>query len=817
MTMPDTSTLDVERSPSRGRRVGGFLFDALTMLLVSALSLFLLIYVGFGEAQRTYQQFHLEKLTAQGAVIQNAMENYLRPGLPLTQYVGFTARAERLLASDDSIVSLAAYDSLGQPVFVSGDATIPLLSSDGTGANGATSAENPHEVRQNNKYIQVILPLRSRFGTVGSLAITVPTSVLAERVANEFKPLLSVAAGLSILFALFISISRSRISKWRFPWLQIAFVMTFFTMAVVVILTLVTLYNDGAQSKTKALANSLGQRLVDIVTFNLNINEIQGLDRMLGEYRRLNPDISAAGLIVGGVVRIHTDARQVGREWNSEKNTYEYFVNLTPPGESRQIRVAVALPVDIVLRQIVRSVKNFAALLVASAFLAGLFLQLAGSLQQSRGRPSRLSVQQAGTDDDLALVKPVFFLAVFLEHLTYAFLPQFMKGVVASSGLSETYVSAPFMAYYLCFALTLVPSGHIAQQTSPRPLMYGGMLLSAIGIYILILSPDFTMAMLARAVSGIGQGMVFIGVQSYILLTASPSKRTQGAAIIVLGFQGGMISGMAIGSLLVTYIGEIGVFSMAGGIAVATALYALLVVPVTAPLEAMGNSFRFTLHQLGASVVHVMRNVEFLRTMLLIGIPAKAALTGIIIFALPLLLTQMNFPEEDIGQIIMIYACSVVIGSGYMSRLVDRIGRTQKVLAWGAAISGFGIALIGLIGWQALASSPANANIVTLILIAGVCILGAGHGFINAPVVTHIAQSNLALRIGESSATATYRFLERIGHAAGPIIIGQFLILNNNNPTFLIWVGGLVAFFGLVFLMGPVDAEAQPINREEYR
>lgn len=510
----------------------------------------------------------------------------------------------------------------------------------------------------------------------------------------------------------------------------------------------------------------------------------------------------------------------VGREWTSDKNSYEYFVNLTPPGESRQIRVAVALPVDIVLRQIVRSVKNFAALLVASAFLAGLFLQLAGSLQQSRGRSTRLSAHvpetaTADADAALALVKPVFFLAVFLEHLTYAFLPQFMKGVVASSGLSQNYVSAPFMAYYLCFALTLIPSGHFAQHTSPRPLMYGGMLLSAIGFYVLIVNPDFTMAMAARALSGIGQGMVFIGVQSYILLTASPSKKTQGAAIIVLGFQGGMISGMAIGSLLVTYIGEIGVFSMAGGIAVATALYALLVVPATNLPETVRSSFRITLRHLGTSVVQVMRSIEFLRTMLLIGVPAKAALTGIIIFALPLLLTQMNFPEEDIGQIIMIYACSVVIGSGYMSRLVDRLGRTQAVLAWGAAISGLGIALIGVIGWPSLAADPAYANTVTLILIAGVVILGAGHGFINAPVVTHIAQSNLAQRIGESSATATYRFLERVGHAAGPIVIGQFLILNNGNPTFLIWLGGLVAFFGLVFLMGPLDYGTQQINREE--
>ena len=38
--------------------------DALTMFVVSGLSLLLLLYVAFGEGQRTFQQFHLEKLIA---------------------------------------------------------------------------------------------------------------------------------------------------------------------------------------------------------------------------------------------------------------------------------------------------------------------------------------------------------------------------------------------------------------------------------------------------------------------------------------------------------------------------------------------------------------------------------------------------------------------------------------------------------------------------------------------------------------------------------------------------------------------------------
>ena len=48
------------------------------MFLVAGLSLALLIYVAYGEALRTYQQFHVEKVVGQGAVVQTPLEKHLR-------------------------------------------------------------------------------------------------------------------------------------------------------------------------------------------------------------------------------------------------------------------------------------------------------------------------------------------------------------------------------------------------------------------------------------------------------------------------------------------------------------------------------------------------------------------------------------------------------------------------------------------------------------------------------------------------------------------------------------------------------------------
>ncbi|NNG02800.1 MAG: MFS transporter [Inquilinus sp.] len=770
------------------------LIDATMMFMVLGLSLLLLIYVGFSEAKRTYQQFQIEKLEAQGKIVQNAFDSFLRAGLPLRQFVGFTALTERILASDQSIAAMTAFDRAGNPIFTAGIEGIPLLPI----VEGGTT--EGFELRMTDQYQQVVLPLSNRFETVGSLAVAMPNSVVATRVESAFEPLLAVAVCLSAAFALFVSLAEAPVTRGRTPWLQIVYAMTFLGMALFVIGTLVALYSEGAQSKAKALADSLGQRLSVIMTINVNIDQIDGLDSIFGDYRRLYPDISAAGLIVDGVVHVHTDQSAVKQPWVSEPATYEYIVDLSRPDSGRSVKLAVALPSDVVIRRVLRSVKNFAALFVASGFLAGLFLQLAGSVQKQAS--GEVGSETRGAQNDIAtlnLVKPVFFVAVFLEHLNYAFLPQFMHEVAAASGLSSGYASAPFTAYYLCFALALIPAGHYAQNRDARPLMHGGLVLAAAGVLALAVPVDFYVVTAARALSGIGQGMLFIGVQSYILAMASPGGKTRGAAIIVFGFQGGMISGMAIGSLLVTYMGAKGVFVLGGMIATVMALYALMVLPSTAPQRAVEVGLGATLRRLGRDVGQVLRSMHFLQTMFFIGIPAKAVLTGIIIFALPLLLASKQYQQEDIGQIIMVYAAGVVIASSYVSRLVDRTGKTDTILFWGAVISGIGLMAVGLIDWEVL-NKAGDGKMSTVVLIIGVAIVGIAHGFINAPVVTHVAESELAAKIGAASVTATYRFLERIGHVAGPVIVGQLFFFWGQSAVNLMWIGVVIAFLGVLFL-----------------
>jgi predicted MFS family arabinose efflux permease len=298
-----------------------------------------------------------------------------------------------------------------------------------------------------------------------------------------------------------------------------------------------------------------------------------------------------------------------------------------------------------------------------------------------------------------------------------------------------------------------------------------------------------------RGLAGIGQGLLLIGVQTYILAVASPEKKTQGAAIIVFGFQGGLISGMALGSLLVNFLQAGGVFSIAGGVGLASVMYAMLLLPRTEK-KAAQTSISAAFNKLTDELKKTITNLEFLKILLCIGAPAKAILTGVITFALPLILSQAGYRPEDIGQVVMLYGLGVVASTGYVSRLVDRTKNTEMVLFVGAVMSGVGLFCVGLMGSPLLG----NGLLSTTVVVVAVFVVGIAHGFINAPVVTHVGQIELAKRIGAAPTTTAYRFVERGGHVMGPVLVGQFFLLWGQGPMVIGGIGLAVVVLGLMFV-----------------
>lgn len=757
----------------------------LMMFAVALGSLLLLIYVGYGEVSRTYPRFVIEKMAAQAELVKAPLETHLRAGLPFAQFPGFRQIAERLRESDPAVAAVTATGRGGAVVFASGEANVPLP--------GAGAPETQRVVREDGEWLQVRLPLQDRFGPVGAVSVTTPRAELHNAVWPSFPPLIASAFALSVLFGLLAALGEGRLSRSRWPWLEIAYAAMFAALAGMVLASLVSIYAVGAQAKARALADSLTQRLEPVMQYGLRIDDFEGLGRISDEYRALDPDIRSIAIMVGGRVRLHTESGRVGDVYWPDPGSYVFTNRVGGNGEA-EVSVSVTLPTEIVWSAVARSAKNFAALFVAVALLSALFLRLArsfGARKATGAEPASSKLLDALT--------PIFFLSVFVESLPTGFLPQLLRGAAEASGRGTAAASLAFTAYFVCFLVVLVPGAQMALRFGERALVAAGAAMAGAAALMMAHDPSFESLMAARALAGFGQGLMLVGAQNFVLLRAPAARRTQAAAVIVFGFNGGMIAGAAIGSLLVNYVNARGVFLVGAATSAAVLLFALALLPATPGRDTPRGGILATLRELARNTGKAMHNAQFLRTMICVGIPSKAVLTGIVAFGLPLTLAGLGFAPEDIGQLVMLYPGGVLLASGWVSRRVDAAGGAGRTLTAGMLLSGLGMLMVGSLGWTLWPGLAAGGREATLLIGAGVLLLGLSHGFINAPVITHVAQGDLADEIGAAQAAGLYRVLERVGHVAGPAAAGQLIVVAGGGPAAIGVAGAITLALGLLF------------------
>ncbi len=782
------------------------IFDAATMFVVAMLCVSLLIYIASGTTKRTYEQLLIDKALAQAELVRNPMETYLRPGLPLRQFTGFNQLTNAMIESDKTLISMVVEVVDGELVFSAGDAKTRTLAPGGEMASTNSTAE----LRRNDAVLQIVLPLTNKFERVGNLVVTMDRVEIDRRLIGEFRIHFFVAFLACFAFACLVYWkSGLTLGSNSSKPVAFAFTGTFLVVSIATVATMISLFTAGAESKGRALVDSLGQRLDDIPQYGLQFDQIDGLDLVLDSYRTLNPEISSIAITINGRVAVHTDRLRINTFWTNNSANAEYRANLTSPNHPRAAQVILSVPRSYVFWQVVRNVKNYAALFVASALFAFMFLQLAQAMRVAQGT-IRAGVADWRAPLALDLVKPVFFLAVFVDNLSYAFLPQVVSDLAHTGGNASASIAWPFTAYYLCFALALIPAGHYSQKVGSRNLVLGGLSLIVAGLLAMAFATTLELAVLARGVTGIGQGILFIGVQTYVLAKSQRENRTKANGIIVYGFQGGMISGMAIGSLLVGEIGATGVFVAGSIIAAATIAYTFFLLP--ADKVALDGSSSSKIRW--SETLQLLRDPQFMQIILMIGIPAKAVLTGVVLFAMPLLLHAMGFAKEDIGQITMIYAGCVIASSAIAGHLADTSGNCHRLLVWGALLSALGLLVISISGHPAVVASSHAVFWKTSVIVLGSALIGWAHGLINAPVVTHITDTGISARIGDGQTAAVYRLLERAGHMLGPIVVGQLFLAFGTTPEVLGALSVVMVVLALAFHLVNPSAKSSRRNEE---
>ncbi|MCB1741900.1 MAG: MFS transporter [Gammaproteobacteria bacterium] len=828
------------------------------IILIMVLSLVLLTYVGLGEAQRRYLPFQLAKLSTQAEIVQNAFDQHLKAGLALKQFAGFNSTAEAILRADPTIENIRVTDARGRVVFsafnegLQGLARAQSANANGATGNGSTgsgstgsggssiegrqytrlSSEDAslqsvliEESAQTYKVVQV---LDSRFGVMGQVHIEARKDRLTSFLHGQFKTVFYLLAGLSIGYALFVALTRSVPGKQRRrqTLLQIGFIGCFLAMSVTICVVVFNVYEHGAKSSTRALADVMSQRLQSVLELGVQLDSLTGISDAMSEYKQGNPDVDAIALISDGVCIAHTDPARIGERYSTPSGSLEYVNWLSRAAEdvAPQLRVAVTIPRDVVMNAVLASAKNFIVLFVACLLCALIFLNAGRALMGVADQGSKEVDDAVQADDDsrfrigLSLVQPAYFMIVFVSAMSISFLPQ-LAGELASAAnaaAQDGFASAslPFTIYYLVFALVLLPAGHLAERMDLKRLMAVGFLFEVAGLAGVALASDFWMFVLARGCSGCGQGIFLIGLQSYVTAVTPRNRRSLGHSVKVVGRNAGLIAGTAIGALLFAFTDYRTLFMLSSVVSLAAMLYMLLLVPGVArlvPTAAPASSA--SILDLFVNVGRALRDPAFMQSLLLIGISGKIAIAGVVMFAVPLVLSTMGYVTEDIGLALMLFYMFSIIATRAVTRVVDKDGATGQVLVASAVLCGLALLTLGVVAngdTQSEGSLPGYAQLailaprlfglleatgisIDLWLLLAIVLVGVSNGLLTAPVMTHINKLPLSERNGVNSIAATYVFLERFGHVVGPVLVAWLLAQSGQSPL-------AISIFGLMML-----------------
>lgn len=383
-------------------------------------------------------------------------------------------------------------------------------------------------------------------------------------------------------------------------------------------------------------------------------------------------------------------------------------------------------------------------------------------------------------------VRVPLFLFCFADELQKSWLPLYAKSLASSNSFlsEEVLVGLPISVYMGTIAIVTPIASRWADDYGARLMFTIGLVPAALGYVICAIAPDTLFLVLGRGITAFGYAIIIISCQGYIAAIATSENRGRAMAMFVGVLMSATMCGTAIGGVLADRVGYRAVFWIAVGLALAAGLLARSMLIS----EVAGD--KTPKMSLARGIRALMKNTRYTAMILLAAIPSKILLTGFLFYLVPLYLANLGSNEAEIGRVMLLYSLTIILFGSASGRIIDWIGRTGFMLAFGGVISAVG--LIVFSGWE---------NIWSVVLM--VFVMGLGHSVTKSPQIAYaleIAEEEAA-RIGRTTVLGVLRTTERIGSVLGPLL-AAFLVLQFGFQAAIEIVGiGIVVASALFYVI----------------
>ncbi len=520
------------------------------------------------------------------------------------------------------------------------------------------------------------------------------------------------------------------------------------------------------QERVHAQLDLLRADLERVVARGMDLERVSRMDEVLAELLEANPEI--ASLIIedaAGSVQARAVKEQARTVRNDLSATVDARATVRLPLRTAETAAVAGSIYALLDRGVLRSM-SWKILLDALtvALIASLFIvEQIYFLISFVGRKREINAARSDQDtlDTLMLARFGAFAFLFAFALPVSFVPLQMRELyIPLFNLPPNLVlGLPVAVEMLCALIASLTAGALADRHGWRLPFLAGILTTAIGLFACFQAVTGSQFILARGLCGLGYGLSWMALQTFLFAHSTPTTRARGSSHFVAGIFSGHICGTALGAMLAERMGYSPVFLV--GMFLALGSLAFFFLFMRSIPDHPGQDLPTTIVRPRAVAGYLLDRNTFALIFCCV-IPFSICQVGLLFFATPLYLNQLGVEQADIGRVLMIYGLSVVYLAPQLSKLVDRQERKKPFIVVGGLVGGLGLSLLFL--YQGFAA-----------VVGAIFLLGLASSIGSSAQTAYALKLRATQELGAGKAMAIQRAADKLGQMLGPLALGLLM------------------------------------------
>lgn len=759
----------------------------LTVLITAMLLSSVLSLVSF---EKIYTSSLIAVYETTGKNLKRKIEQSLRFGKPLDKFQGMNFMLAEVLQKKKEISYAAVgtpegrilYHTDPQQIGENFSSPVPEFAS---GRNALTKLDR-------GMYL-TYLPLLDRSGeTAGIVLMSFSREVIYKRLSSmaveNLKALASVTAGTSLLLigllSFFIRGHEQSSKDIRIFVIAIGMIVAGqLVYSYINIRSFQQSHLDAVQTKCRTLGEDLKDEMEYVLNFRIPLSRLLRLENTLKKITDETPELAFIEVAdMEKNVLYYADHESMKRIAPGERKSLlsaDIRLPVLYQKEKQQVgTILMKISPEVIKSKSQEILMDMITVILTSLLIA--FEALIFSLKRGT-----VHLQQESHRMSYSYIRPVIFLFIMADGFCTSFFPMYADMLYEPLwGLSrEMMTGLPISVYMLSVVFTMPIAGNWSDSAGWfKPLMTG-IFVNASGLMLTAMAQNMLQLLFLRCITAIGFATVFIAGQRFVAEYTDSKERAAGMASFLAAFFAGSICGTVMGGMLADRIGYRNVFWFSGMISL-TALLCCLYIFKNKPRE---NEKRSKTPFPLKALFRVIKDPEFFSIVFFQAVPAKIILIGCLFYLVPLYLKSIQVLQSDIGRVIMSYNLAIVFLGYFFSKYLDKEKHRKYYIFAGGMITGLSMICFYL----------TSGFFATLLLVIAI---GISHTFSISSQMAVITETQVIKEIGTGTGMGVFRFWERLGNVAGPLIAGFLIIKLGYIETFAV-LGIMSVICSLLYLM----------------